>query len=490
MGYYKPVLALTVGLLTLSSEAETLLFTSNTPELYPQKNGYSLAKTAAYIERSKQHGEKVLFISGGDSLSPNPLSVYDHGAHMITIFGAMQLDVLALNRREFKYGIDQLTLLSSQSEFPMVLSNLFDKRTQRPISGVQPYVIAPLGRFDIGIMSTVSEDVNTSYLFNQGAVNESAQLINNMAQQLREQGTDFNVLITEPDYIAQVPVTRMSQIDVVIIAQEGADRVVSNHPLVVQSGGVDDELLALTFRPQQVTADIVHTADEVPSSLVESVIARYTSQLNIVLDQRITTLSAPMQSHRDILRSQESSWANLVLDAVREYSQADFAALGGGSFRGDRAYPVGHVLTRRDIQQELPFGGYIHVVDITPKQLKAVLEHSVSKVDTLDGRFLQVSGFEYRYDPTLAVGERIVSLTDVDGQPLEERRYTLAISDYMLKGGDGYQFEQAEDRLKKATHQRLIWNIVSDYLSRFDTITPKLEGRISQRPSTDRKTAK
>ena len=484
------VISTMLGLMIEAVQAETLLFTSNTPELYPHKNGYSLAKTAAYVERLKDQNDAVLFISGGDSISPNPLSVYDHGAHMIAIFGAMQLDIMTLNRREFKYGIDQVTLLSGQAEFPMVLSNLFDKRTHRPISGVLPYIMTRLGRFNIGVISTVSEDINTSYLFNKGLVNDTAQFVNSMAQTLRDEGADYTILVTEADYLEQAPVERLSQIDVVIITQEGPDRVVSQDPLVVYSGGVDDELMQLTFRSGHVKADVVHTGNELPSSAVESIISRYTSQLSIVLDQRITTLAKSMQSYRETLRREESNWANLVLDAVREYGQADFAALGSGSFRGDRSYPAGYVLTRRDIQQELPFGGYVHVVDVTPEQLSAILEHGVSKVETLDGRFLQVSGFKYQYDPNRPQGERIVAVTDLNDQPLNDQHYTLAISDYMLKGGDGYQFHQANDRLQSASHQRLIWNVVSDYLADFDSITPKREGRIIRLSSGDTKAMK
>ncbi|MBM6552016.1 bifunctional metallophosphatase/5'-nucleotidase [Marinomonas ostreistagni] len=458
--------------------AETLLFTSNTPELYPQDNGYSLAKMANYVARLKQQDEAVKLLHGGDSLSPNPLSVYDHGAHLVAIFNEMSVDVLALNRREFNYGIDQVTLLSGQSAFPMVLSNLRDKRTNKPVAGVLTHLLMPLGRYRIGILSAVSDSINSTYLFDQARVKQSAEHLNGLAAGLKSQGADFTVLVTEADYLEQVPLAKLKGIDVVLITYEGPDTIVSQQPLVIRSGGIDDEMVALDFSDQQVSGSIVKTADEPPLRSLEAVIARYTSQLNVVLEQPITTLSAPMDSYRTTLRSGESSWANLVLDAVRDYGHADFAALGGGSFRGDRSYPAGYQLTRRDIQKELPFGGRIHVVDITLSQLKQMLEHGVSKVAALDGRFLQVSGLIYHYDSSRPVGQRIVTLTDAKGHPLDDRVYRLAVSDYMLRGGDDYQFDQAQAYLNEASQQRLIWNIVSDYLANRPSVTPAIEGRI------------
>lgn len=464
-------------LLSLPLHAEKMVFTSNIPELYAQENGYSLAKIATFVKRLKRD-EATVFVHGGDSLSPNPLSVYDHGAHMIAVMNAMSVDAMAMNRRDFNFGIDQVTLLSAQSRFPMVLSNLLDKRTQQAVAGVQPYLIMPVGDTHVGILSTVSDSINQTYLFNKATVNEQADYINSMADMMEQRGASHTVLITEQSYIDQVPVAALDSMDVILITQDGKDEVVSESPLVVYSGGVDDEVVVVDFTKTKVSAEIIHTNTERPSQAIEGVIARYTSQLDVVLDQTITTLETPMDSYRETLRSAESTWANIVLDAVRDYTRADFAVLGGGSMRGDRAYDAGYVISRRDIQKELPFGGSICVVEVTPKQLKDTLEHGVSMVEKLEGRFLQVSGLRYRYDPERPVGQRVIALTDAQGQSLVSRNYTLAISDYMLRGGDGYQFAKRKVVSEGAGHQRLLWNIVSDYLSGFDSISPRLDGRI------------
>lgn len=469
---------LLASLMSSYAQAGKIVFTSNVPELFSQENGYSLAKMSAFVKRLKREPEPVLFIHGGDSLSPNPLSVYDKGVHMISLMNAMTVDVLAVNRREFNEGIDQVTLLSTQAQFPMVLSNLHDRRTMNNVEGVLPYVTLPLGDLKVAVLMTVSESINSTYLFNTAAVYEDSEQINRWVRQARSNGADKVILVTEQDYLKTVSVSSLEGVDAVLITQDVADSQLQSKPLVIASGGVDDEMVVLDVSADSISAEVVHTAQELPDAAMNSVISRYTSQLDVVLGQQLAVLAGPMDSLRTTLRSSESRWGNIVVDAVRHYTQADFAALIGGSMRGERHYDTGYVLTRRDIQRELPFGGSIHVVKVGAAKLKQILEHGVSAVEDLDGRFLQVSGLQYKYDASRPVGNRIVDFRDDSGKPLTGNEFTLAISDYMLEGGDDFDFTDASEVSDAVSSQRLLWNVVSDYLEQFDTLMPALEGRI------------
>ena len=58
------------------------------------------------------------------------------------------------------------------------------------------------------------------------------------------------------------------------------------------------------------------------------------------------------------------------------------------------------------------------------------------------GRFLQVSGFRFGYDPAKPVGERVVSITLDDGTTLSltdtVTQLRLAGTNYVMTGGDSY----------------------------------------------------
>ena len=75
--------------------------------------------------------------------------------------------------------------------------------------------------------------------------------------------------------------------------------------------------------------------------------------------------------------------------------------------RSDRVYPAGP-LTARDINTIFPFQDNCVVLRVSGRDLLQVLENGVSKYPAHDGRFPQVSGLRFEFDPSKSPGERIL----------------------------------------------------------------------------------
>jgi 2',3'-cyclic-nucleotide 2'-phosphodiesterase (5'-nucleotidase family) len=117
---------------------------------------------------------------------------------------------------------------------------------------------------------------------------------------------------------------------------------------------------------------------------------------------------------------------------------ADIAITNGGGIRGDRTYDAGTVLTRKDVLTELPFGNVTVLLELSGADVKAALENGVSQVEKGAGRFPQVSGMSFSYDPAASAGARIDAVK-IGGKPLDPAAvYRVATNDYMAGGGDGY----------------------------------------------------
>jgi len=131
-------------------------------------------------------------------------------------------------------------------------------------------------------------------------------------------------------------------------------------------------------------------------------------------------------------------------------------------------------------------------------QLRAALEHGVSRVEFRDGAFPQISGMTLIYDPAAPPGRRITTIT-VGGRPLEwEKEYTVATNDFLAAGGDGYkvfgEVIKAEDLVKPVEvggpgaklvyndASRLLRDIVADYIRTNSPIHPQPENRIRELP--------
>jgi 2',3'-cyclic-nucleotide 2'-phosphodiesterase (5'-nucleotidase family) len=156
------------------------------------------------------------------------------------------------------------------------------------------------------------------------------------------------------------------------------------------------------------------------------------------------------------------------------------ALMNGGGIRGDRTYATGTVLTRKDVLTELPFGNVTVLLELSGADLLSALENGVSEVEDAAGRFPQVSGMSFTYDPSRPPGSRIVAV-EVGGQPLKsDRIYKLATNEYVYGGGDGYETLSRGTPLIDASGGTLLASMVMDYIAQRGEIAPQLEGRITR----------
>jgi 5'-nucleotidase / UDP-sugar diphosphatase len=72
---------------------------------------------------------------------------------------------------------------------------------------------------------------------------------------------------------------------------------------------------------------------------------------------------------------------NLIADAAREAVKADIAIVNGGGIRGNKEYPAGTEITRRDVLSELPFGNRTVKLEVTGEMVLAALENGVSEAE-------------------------------------------------------------------------------------------------------------
>jgi 5'-nucleotidase len=84
------------------------------------------------------------------------------------------------------------------------------------------------------------------------------------------------------------------------------------------------------------------------------------------------------------------------------------------------------------------------LLEVTGKQLLEGLENGVSMFPKLEGRFPQVSGINFAFDPEKPAGKRIdpefVKVGDeyLDLDPKSKKTYRLATKAYLANGKDGY----------------------------------------------------
>jgi 2',3'-cyclic-nucleotide 2'-phosphodiesterase/3'-nucleotidase len=190
--------------------------------------------------------------------------------------------------------------------------------------------------------------------------------------------------------------------------------------------------------------------------------------------------AVPLDTRNEIVRVKEAPVGNLIADLMREAMGADVALVNGGGIRGNAVTPAGP-LTRGDVLKILPFANKVVKLEVTGETLRAALENGLSQHEKIAGRFPQVSGLRYVFDPTKPVGSRLVSAT-VGGKPLDPAaRYTVATFEFLMGGGDGYTMLQQAKVLVNPMSGPMDSDLVLERL-KIGPIAPTTDGRIQVAP--------
>jgi 5'-nucleotidase len=210
------------------------------------------------------------------------------------------------------------------------------------------------------------------------------------------------------------------------------------------------------------------------------VVAKYQDLLE-KLSVKVGATSVPLDALSLSSRTKETNVGNFIADAYRSVTGADIGFVNGGSIRADLLYNPGP-LTKRDVLSILPFNNPIVKIEISGKTLMEVLEHGVarSREDNEPGRFPQVSGVNFKFDTNKLPGQRIVEAT-VNAKPIDPNaKYTIATSNFLVGGGDGYSMLKDAKVLIPADKAQKDSEVFEQAIKSAPnaTIAPKVEGRI------------
>jgi 5'-nucleotidase len=196
------------------------------------------------------------------------------------------------------------------------------------------------------------------------------------------------------------------------ISRRSAD-VVEKSAAVVTTWA--DEGPGLT--PDVKVAELVAAADERVGPLVNRVVGTVTTALT-----------------RSENSAGESALGNLIADAQRVTTDADFAFMNPGGIRAD--LEAGEV-SWGDLFTIQPFGNDLVSMDLTGAQIKLLLEQQWPNVTT--SRILKTSGLTYSWDAARPVGDRVTQLLGADTVPLDPAAtYRVTVNSFMASGGDGF----------------------------------------------------
>ncbi|MGE0239911.1 MAG: bifunctional UDP-sugar hydrolase/5'-nucleotidase [Parvibaculaceae bacterium] len=453
-----------------------------------ERGGFARLNAVVRAERAK--GGHVVYGHAGDMISPSLLSGLDKGEHTIMLTNLVPPDAFTPGNHEYDFGPDVFLKRMAEAKFPLLAANLRGP-DGKPIAGFADTLMIERGPVRIGIVGLTSDESAHASSPGNLKITDALEAGLAKARELRAAGADFVVALTHSGHTQDRAMYDSRLFDLImtghdqdlLVNYDGRTAMMESYEqadfVTIADIAFDvsekDGKRIVKWRP---SFRIIDTKDVTPDPETKAKSDELSAMLAQELDVAIGTTTTPLDSRRATVRTAEAAMGNLVADALREAVKADVAITNGGGLRGNKEYPAGHAVTRKDVLTELPFGNRTMKLQVTGATLLAALENGFSEIEDGGGRFPQVSGLVVEYDPKKPKGARVVAV-EVNGQPLDANaRYMLATNDFMANGGDGYVMFREARPLLTVRDAKLMANDVMAYVTARKTVAPKVEGRI------------
>ena len=453
------------------------------------RGGVARLNAVAAAERAAN--PNTIYVFDGDMLSPSILSGFDHGQNMIDLTNIVPFDIAVPGNHEFDFGVDNFMEKMAASNYPWAAVNITNGDGS-PVDGLGGVVMRDIEGLKVALVPVAQDttpEVTSSGDLKFGDTVDSAVAA---ANQARADGAEFVIGVVQTDRSNDAQLIKSGAFDVIMSGDDHSYGTYYDGRTAYVETSIDGKFLSpvdinLTIQTRDdgrrkirwvPNFRFIDTVNVTPDATTQAKVEAFQAQLDESLNVPLGATEGPLDSRRNVVRGEESAMGNLVADAIRWATGADIAIANGGGIRGDRTYDAGTVLTRRDILTELPFGNTTVVTVLPGSQVLAAIENGVSQVEKGSGRFPQVSGMTFVYDPTAEPGSRVASLL-INGKPVEQDTlYTLATNNYILAGGDGYGALGGGKVLIDNANGNLMANDVMNYIEAMGGVTQTVEGRI------------
>jgi 5'-nucleotidase/UDP-sugar diphosphatase len=479
--------------LAATAEESTTLRIILTGDHYilPAKNGRGgFAKLATVVKQERAGAEHSIVVHSGDAYSPSLMSGILKGAQIVDMLNTVGLDYMVLGNHEWDFGEDILRERIWESNFAVLASNAVDG-DGLPIDGTVRTAMVNVGPFRVGIMGLLT--TNTKVISN--AVNDEflpvVATAKVLAKELKGQGANLIIALAHIDVLEDQELLDSGIVDVLLSGHDHNSISWDDGRSVWMEAGEDSEKVGVmdlkmtSYEKRgkkrfkwEADMRMVDTLNVSEDAAVTAKIEEYNNLLSKELDIKIGKTITELDSRKKTVRTEEAAIGNLIADAMRDGVGADIGFANGGGIRANKIYAPGTVITRGDILTELPFGNVVVKLELSGAQVWDALENGVSQVENGAGRFPQVSGMSFVWNPKAQGGSRVIS-AKIGGQPLNKgRNYTVATNNYAASGGDGYSVFKKGKVIIDASGATLLASMVMNYIKVKGTVSPKVEGRI------------
>jgi 2',3'-cyclic-nucleotide 2'-phosphodiesterase/3'-nucleotidase len=411
-----------------------------------------LARCATMIAKLRAENPHCLLVDNGDTIQGTPASLMTGGLMMVRALNHLRYDAWVWGNHEFDWGAGNLERCAAAAEMPILAGNI---RGDRPAitNKLRPYIIKECDGVRVAVIGLNTPGIpnwSRPWLIQDLVFEQSPPALRRVLQDVKREKANVIVLAAHQGY-RQYGDDHANQINDIARSFPEIDAIIGGH----------------THRPvpELFIRNILYSQANYWGSSLGRMDFVYDTDRQRLASRKATLVSMDAKVPQDAsllaLCKPDLDAADRELARVIGTATADFPVAGAPKRETpvhnllceaildacERArHPADIVLTRvlderetlkkgpitvADCWRLVPYENFIGVFEVTPAQLRALLEEETSLYAR--GSFNGVYGAKLALRVSAPAGERVVSVTDRDGRPFApDRRLRVAAASYDL----------------------------------------------------------
>ena len=479
-----------------------------------QKCFGGIARVATKINELRDQitaeGGNVIVLDAGDQFQGSLFYTTYKGAAEAEFMEKIGFDAMAVGNHEFDDGPEGLAGFLDKVTFPVISGNTDVSQSNVLAGRVQNHVVLEVGGEKIGIISALATDtVDTSSPGPSVIFQDEIDSLGADVAELEAAGVTKIIALTHVGLPKDLRIAA---------AVPGIDAVVGGHSHTLLSSKdpkragpyptwVDGQSGALVpvvqaYAYSKYVGHLVLTFDDAgalkfaegdtilldasvtPDPEIAARVAEMGAPIEELKNKVVAESTADIDGSRETCRAVECPMGNLIAEAMldRVADQGVTIAIqnGGGVRASIDAGPV----TMGEVLTVLPFQNTLSTFEVTGEDIVTALENGVSQVEEGAGRFPQVAGMKYAFDPAAPAGSRVSDVMVLIGGdawgPIDPAAvYKVVSNNYVRGGGDG--FRMFVDAANAYDFGPDLADVTAEYMAKVGPYTPMTDGRITRK---------
>ncbi|SDI48510.1 bifunctional metallophosphatase/5'-nucleotidase [Lutimaribacter saemankumensis] len=463
------------------------------------------ARLVSAIADARARSNNTVLFDGGDQFQGTLFYTYYKGKMAAEFMNKLGYDAMTVGNHEFDDGPEVLRGFMDAVEFPVLMSNA-DVSGEPQLAGVlKKSTVIERGGERLGLIGLTPQD--TDELASPGpniTFTDPVDAVQAEVDRLTAEGVNKIIVLSHSGYgVDQRVAAETTGVDVIVgghtntYLSNTSDRAEGPYPTMINGTAIVSAYAYGKFLGElKVTFDDAGNLTEATGEPLimdaaipedEATVARIAElaqPLDEIRNRVVAETAQAIDGERGSCRAGECTMGNLVADAMlaRVRDQGiQIAIQNGGGLRA--SIDQGEV-TMGEVLTVLPFQNTLSTFQVTGAVILDALENGLSQIEDGAGRFPQVAGMKFAYDPRAEPGSRVISVEvmGADGWATLDpaKTYGVVSNNYVRNGGDGYKMFATEATNVYDFGPDLA-DVTAEFLAQNAPYAPYLDGRITAR---------